>query len=207
MQEDEPLASWARDKKKDLEGWGFASNPSLISYIVIHHSLTQDGKTVEWNGIRHFHTSWRFGGDIITEQKARELQNQGLHVEAPWRDIGYHFGVEQVKDDYQVMLGRPLDMRGAHVGDGSFNNKSIGICLVGNFDKAEPSDKQWLLGLLLVRRLQDFYATKKIVIPSANVIGHREAQAMAGLPEVARKSCPGHMFDMGKFREDLTNHV
>jgi hypothetical protein len=207
MQEEEPLAPWARDKKKDLETWPLATNPSIISYIVIHHSLTADGATVNWDAIRKFHTSWRFSGESVSEQRAAELKGRGMHVEAPWKDVGYHFGVENVKDDYLVMQGRPLDMRGAHVGDGGFNQKSIGICLVGNFDKTLPPEKQWLLSLLLVARLQAHYAAKKIVIPNKNVIGHREAQALAGVKEIGRKSCPGNLFDMDKFSEDLTNHV
>lgn len=200
---DEPLSAWLRSKQKELDTWSFNSNPSIISYIVIHHSLTDDGATVNWNAIRTFHTSWRFGGNAISEQKARELQSHGLKVESPWRDVGYHFGIEQVKDDYQIMLGRELNIRGAHVGDGGFNMKSIGICLVGNFDKTPPPEKQFLLGQLLIKRLISYLGTKGIKIPIANVIGHWEAQKLAGVPEVGRKSCPGKMFDMQKFRDGL----
>ena len=200
---DEPLASWVRTKQKELDDWKFVNNPSLISHIVIHHSLTDDGATVNWNAIRAYHTSWRFGGESINEQKARELQSKGMRVEAPWRDVGYHFGVEKVKEDFQIMLGRELNVRGAHVGDGGFNTKSIGICVVGNFDKYEPPEKQFKLTQLLVKQLISYYATHGMNIPINNVIGHREAQQMAGVPEVGRKSCPGYLFDMVLFRKGL----
>lgn len=203
--EEEPLSAWIRAKQKEIDDWKFNENPSIISYIIIHHSLTDDGPTVDWNGIRAFHTSWRFGGNSIPEQKARDLQSLGMRVIPPWKDIGYHFGVERVKDDYQIMLGRELNVRGAHVGDGNFNIKSIGICLVGNFDKAQPPEKQFLLGQLLVKRLIEYFGTKGINVPVENVIGHWEAQKIAGVPEVGRKSCPGRLFDMDKFRAGLVD--
>jgi N-acetyl-anhydromuramyl-L-alanine amidase AmpD len=175
-----PLAHWIRDKKKELDLWTFHINPSVISYIVIHHSLTADGKTVNWDAIRKYH--------IETNK---------------WLDIGYHFGVENVQDDYQVMLGRNLDKRGAHVGDGGFNRMSIGICVVGNWDKATPPDRQWILTLLLVKRLISYFGSKGIIVPPENIIGHREAQALAEVPVYSRKSCPGNMFDMDRFRKEL----
>lgn len=200
---DDPNASWITSKWNELLNSKFNENPSYISYIVIHHSLTNDGDTVNWDSIRAFHKSWRFGGESISEQKARELQIRGLPVEAPWRDIGYHFGIERVKDDFQIMRGRELNVRGAHVGDGHFNIKSIGICLIGNFDKAEPPERQFVFGQMLVNRLIAHFGSKGIKVPVANVIGHWEAQKMAGLPEISRKTCPGRLFDMDKFRSGL----
>jgi hypothetical protein len=180
MEIEPPLASWIREKKKDIESIRWAENPSVITHIVIHHSLTKDGPVKDWDAIRRYH-----------------METNG------WNSIGYHCGLERIKDDYQVMLGRPLDKRGAHVKDGGFNNKSIGICVVGNWDRESPPEKQWILTRLLVENLRTLYTSKGMLIPKENVIGHWEAQAQAGLAPNLRKSCPGRLFDLNKFRSEL----
>lgn len=49
------------------------------------------------------------------------------HVaENGWSDIGYHYVIRR---DGTVEVGRPVDVRGAHVV--GHNSSSIGICLVG----------------------------------------------------------------------------
>jgi hypothetical protein len=87
--------------------------------IVIHHSLTKDGRTVSWGAIRKYH---------MTE------------MAPPMVEIGYHEGVELVDDAYEALMGRPWDRIGAHtLGQ---NYRSLGLCLIGNFDLEEPPPKQ-----------------------------------------------------------------
>lgn len=131
-------------------------------FIVIHHSLTKDGQTVSWGAIRRYHT-----------------QVQG------WRDIGYHYGIELVGDYYEILLGRLENEAGAHcIGA---NDKSIGICCVGNFDEAPPPDRQWQVCLNLTRQLMQEYR-----IDPGHVFGHREW--------AESRTCPGKHWDMGLFR-------
>ncbi len=114
------------------------------THIMIHHSLTEDGRTVSWQAIRRYH---------VTEQK--------------WLDIGYHFGIELINDHYEVLVGRDLDRDGAHcVG---MNAKAIGICLVGNFDASPVPAAQWNRAAALVRSLM-----KELDIPIDNVVPHRD---------------------------------
>ena len=121
-------------------------------YIIIHHSLTKDSGTVSWGAIREYHT--------------RALG---------WRDIGYHFGIEFIGNRYETLLGRLWNQEGAHtVG---MNARSIGICVVGNFDIDPATDAlKQVLGPLL-EAVRDAFN-----IPGANVKGHCE---------YAPKTCPG----------------
>ena len=59
------------------------------------------------------------------------------HVSLGWGDIGYHWLIE--KSD-KICKGRDEDVMGAHtIG---MNDKSIGICVVGNFDSNVPTVAQ-----------------------------------------------------------------
>jgi N-acetyl-anhydromuramyl-L-alanine amidase AmpD len=134
-------------------------------YIILHHSLTKDGSTVSWAAIRRYHT-----------------------LDLGWRDVGYHFGIERVGSEYEVFVGRMLDEGGAHcVG---MNQKSLGICFVGNFDKHKVPTIQWVEGVRLVRSLMNVFD-----IPKINVLGHRDIGK--------HKSCPGKNFSMEDFRQEL----
>lgn len=138
--------------------------------IIIHHSATKDSGTVSWNAIRRFHV-----------------------VECAWGDIGYHFGIELVPDSgdpqgsYEIMLGRMLDVPGAHTkGE---NGRSIGICFVGDFDAEHVPERQWDKGVELAKWLLREYR-----LTAADVHGHRE---------FANKTCPGKLFDLEKFKAEL----
>lgn len=141
------------------------------TYIVIHHSLTEDSQTVSWNAIRDYH----------------------INV-CKWHDIGYHYGIELIGNQYDIFKGRMDNEDGAHcIG---FNDKSIGICVVGNFDLLHPCIAQIELLRKIVRSLMNIYG-----IQHENVIGHRESYQLRGVP--IEKTCPGTEFDMLNFRASL----
>lgn len=133
-------------------------------YAIIHHSLTEDSKTVSWGAIREYHT----------------------HTNG-WADIGYHYGVELVGNYYEVLVGRPLNIPGAHCQ--GMNSQSIGICFVGNYDLVMPPD------LMMSRAVSVFSPIiKGLDIPFENILPHSH---------FAPKTCPGTMFPMTKFIEAL----
>ncbi len=159
------------------------------TYIMIHHSATIDGRTFDWQAIRHYQMSWRIDGTSVTkaEYDRRLSIKDGKRFEPPWRDIGYQFGNEKINDCYEILVGRNLDEEGAHcVG---MNQKALGICFVGNFDLAPPPPDQWAAGIRFVRSL-----LRIADIPIRNVVGHRD---------YAKKTCPGEFFDLNRFRKDL----
>lgn len=141
------------------------------THIVIHHSLTADSGTVSWNAIRRFH---------VEQQK--------------WRAIGYHFGVEVVKDAagkeaVEVLFGRLLHESAAAVSQLGMNTKGVHVCVVGNFDVAPPPAAVWDRTVELVAFLAEL-----LNIQPGNIQPHSR---------YAPKSCPGTQFDMVKFRRQV----
>jgi len=128
-------------------------------FIVIHHSAT-DGGTFE--SIRRYH-----------------IQHNGFN------DIAYHYLIEQ---DGSVHKGRKNFEEGAHTKEQGMNKKSIGICIVGNFDNTLPNDKQIKILVNLIKDLQHAYP-----IPAANIKFHRDyaINRWTGKPY---KTCPGTQF-------------
>ena len=135
-----------------------------IKKIIIHHSASVDGKTQNWGEIRRYHT-----------------------VSKGWLDIGYHYGIELVDYDYEVLIGRFEDENGAHCP--GQNDKALGICIVGNFEKMPVPLEQWAKALKLVRQL-----IKNHNLSRGDIYGHRDFKATA---------CPGQYFDMSKFKSEL----
>jgi N-acetylmuramoyl-L-alanine amidase len=112
--------------------------------IIIHHSATKDGETVDWQAIRRYH---------VQEKK--------------WDDIGYHFGLEYINGYYELLIGRPLIQTGAHtIGQ---NHCGIGICVVGNYDLIEPCTMQYELLATLCKDL-----CWRFTISPANIYAHNQ---------------------------------
>lgn len=162
--------------------WKFKWNGGVVAYtvkkngvkpswIIIHHSLTRDGSPKNWDAIRKYH---------IEVKK--------------WADVGYQLGMENVNGTITLLEGRPIGEVGAHaIG---FNAKSIGICLVGNYDNDPPSEDRLSRLASVCRDLQ-----RQFGIPRDQVIGHRETFLKLGEP--VQKSCPGDKFSMEEFRKRL----
>ena len=136
-------------------------------FIILHHSLTKDSETVSWQAIRRYH---------INDLK--------------WRDVGYHYGIELVNGQHEILVGRMQNDSGAHCKQMGMNRQSLGICFVGNFDDGKPPHEMWVMGLKFVRSLMDVFS-----IDRKAVLGHREL--------CDYKSCPGFYFNLNKFREQL----
>jgi N-acetyl-anhydromuramyl-L-alanine amidase AmpD len=149
------------DIEKYTGGEAQLNNPE---YIIIHHSATKQGDAETF---RRYH-----------------VQVNG------WKDIGYHYVINNgtYKPDGLIEKGRGEKEVGAHaIG---YNNRSIGICLVGNFDEDRPTEAQMQALVQLCKDIMQRYN-----IPAKNVLGHRETGA--------KKTCPGKNFDMNAFRKML----
>jgi N-acetylmuramoyl-L-alanine amidase len=150
-------------------------------YIVIHHSLTKDGTTKDWDAIRRYH-----------------IETNG------WSDIGYHHGIERINGVLTPQVGRPEFMAGAHAKEVGMNEKSLGVCVVGNFDLAAPDIEMLRMLKSLCLAIMVNYS-----IPAQKVIAHRDVGLMAGFDwqKGQFKACPGTRFPMAALRDALMGKV
>lgn len=141
--------------------------------IVIHHSGTPAGKP-----------------DAL-DQAAR---SQGL------KELGYHFviGNGNGMADGELFVGRRWrdQAPGAHVGgkDGDwYNQRAIGICLVGDGDRGRPSEAQ-------LERLAELTASlcRRLGIPPSHVYMHSD---------LAPTTSPGRLFPAATFRDDVASRL
>lgn len=132
-------------------------------YLIIHHSATDKGNA-----------------EVFRKN----------HKDKGWKDIGYHYviGNGTYSGDGEIEKGRPHHEVGAHTK--GYNGKSLGFCLVGNFEKYPPTQAQMKSLISLLRQLMQEYN-----IPPVNVLGHKEVNSTA---------CPGAHFDLEGLRRALS---
>lgn len=143
---------------------------SRWKYIVIHHSATKKGNASRFN----------------TYHKRRGMRN----------GLAYHFVINNGTAgtfDGQLEIGPrwKKQINGGHCRQNWVNNSGIGICLVGNFNKTQVSEKQFSVLYKLCRMLMDKYG-----IPVRNVVGHGEVKG-------EHSECPGKYFPLRELKEAL----
>jgi hypothetical protein len=136
-------------------------------YIVIHHMASERGCA---DAIRRIHQSQGFDG------------------------LGYHFvignGTQTSDGLVEVGYRWKSQTHGAHArvhpgDDNHWNRFGIGICLIGDFTRAEPSDRQVDALVDLVQELMEAYR-----IPAKNIVPHRF---------IKPTECPGPNFPWSEF--------
>ncbi len=127
-------------------------------WIVIHHSATDSGSAATFD-------TW--------------------HRARGWDELGYHFVINNGRGgtDGAIEVGPRWRKQkwGAHCKTPSnrYNDYGIGICLVGDFNKARPTAAQLKSLRKLVTFLSDCYH-----IHPASILGHRDAPG-------TNTACPG----------------
>ncbi|MEK7448933.1 MAG: peptidoglycan recognition family protein, partial [Planctomycetota bacterium] len=138
-------------------------------YIVIHHSATTKGNA-----------------KVFQEYHRTKMGLDGL---------AYHFvvgnGTYSKDGEIEYAQRWHYQQPGPHCFDAAMNGKSLAICLVGDFDKNNPTEKQMIALRQLIRELQQKYN-----IPTENIIGHKEA-------DPGKTDCPGKNFPMTAIKSRL----
>jgi N-acetylmuramoyl-L-alanine amidase len=126
------------------------------------------------------------------------------HKARNFAKIGYHFVIlDNRRDEYwrdgEIQQGRTLGRQGAHCL--GLNDRSLGICVVGDGDKVPWTKRQLASVVYLCASL-----CRRYQLGSDRVIGHREVNVLVSrgvLPDSYRteKTCPGRMVDMELVRQ------
>ena len=127
-------------------------------HIVIHHSYTDSGS------------------EAIFDKYHRQQRG--------WLGVGYHFvignGNGSPDGAIEVTFRWEEQLQGAHAGVEEYNQRGIGICLVGDFERGYPTTKQMASLVALVNYLQ-----QRCRIPASQVLLHRHLKVT---------ECPGRNF-------------
>jgi LysM repeat protein len=138
-------------------------NRGKWKHIVVHHSATRQGNA------KSFHNA----------HLRRGMEN----------GLAYHFviGNGSGAKDGLIETGRRWQgqLNGGHVKNSWYNGNSIGICLVGNFEKTRPTEKQ----LTSLNQLVEHLKYGKLFNNQLRLLAHREIKGEQTL-------CPGKLFDI-----------
>jgi LysM repeat protein len=145
--------------------------PGQWKYLVVHHSGTEIGSV---QGMDRYH------------REQRHMEN----------GLAYHFviGNGNGMPDGAVAAGNRWrnQIDGGHLASESLNHISLGICLVGNFEKEGPTEKQLRSLKALLRALMD-----RCDLPASAVRTHQQIN-----PIYTR--CPGRNFPSKTITKDLS---
>lgn len=152
-------------RRTSLFPWRPSVPPRPWEYIVLHHTATDSG-SVESIDAEH-----------------RQRRDSSGH---PWMGIGYHFvignGHGMGDGEIAPTFRWTQQLQGAHAGNALYNERGIGIVLVGNFEHGPPSLRQRAAARRLVLALRREYG-----ISVDRVVAHRD---------VRNTKCPGTFFPL-----------
>jgi N-acetylmuramoyl-L-alanine amidase len=134
----------------------------MKSMIVMHHSASHDGLGVNAQEIRRW------------------------HKDAGWSDTGYQFLIEMVNGRPEMLAGRGLMEAGAHCRHDNMNSRSVGVCVVGNYEITVPSEE---LLLFTARHVRNLCQALNITPTRKTIVGHGEVKGASTL-------CPGKHFPL-----------
>jgi len=144
--------------------------PGKWKYIVIHHSASRNASL---KGMDYYH------------RVERHMEN----------GLAYHFviGNGHSMKDGEIAVGHRWNgqLDGGHLASEALNRKSVGICLVGNFDQDRPTRKQ----MESLRALVDYLLARCRLSPDAVKV-HQQIN-----PVYTR--CPGRNFPTKNFLREL----
>lgn len=151
------------------------------------------------NNLNIQEVSYDWDGKIIKSNKPEKIivhhaattemdleKIHSLHIEEGYSGIGYHY---YIKKDGIIYKGRDEEMQGAHAINE--NNKSIGICLEGNYEEEMPSENQ-------IDSLINLSSSLIVKYNMKDIIRHGDCN---------NTLCPGKNINMDEIRNGIINVI
>jgi N-acetyl-anhydromuramyl-L-alanine amidase AmpD len=164
--------------KRPRAAW-FLTALCLGVLVVLNSSATTVAPVRQWDLIVIHHSATRTGDAEIFDaaHRSRGMVN----------GLAYHFvidnGTEDMPDGHIEVGSRWVNqLQGGHCRQSYINERAIGICLVGNFSKGQPTPKQLASLALLIHGLQEQFK-----IPDDHILGHGDVVG-------EYSECPGKDF-------------
>ncbi|MEW6662931.1 MAG: peptidoglycan recognition family protein [Bacillota bacterium] len=126
--------------------------------------------------------NWRYV--ILHHTGAEDLnaaQVERYHLSLGWSAVGYNYIIE---NSGRIVVGRSLNLPGAHCRASGMNFRGIGVALTGNFDRRKPTMAQVTS---LADLLFELYLSHDI--PPDRILGHSQVPG-------AKTRCPGRNFPL-----------
>lgn len=150
-----------------------------------------------WRGIIVHHSDSYYGCAAHIDK---------VHKSKGWGGLGYDFVINNGvfrrgygKADGAVEVGYRWSQQktGAHCNlkndkTNYWNRYTIGICLIGDFEKTRPTEKQWRSLVKLISFLQKRYS-----IPTSQIKGHRD---------IKPTKCPGPNLSLTQLKRRLAQY-
>ena len=126
-----------------------------------------------------------------TDQEIPASKIHEWHLANKWAGIGYHYVIHK---DGTVERGRPMNSVGAHCCD--HNHNTVGICFVGDYERAVPTGAALSSGVLLMAYICKTYGIKP---GPETILGHKDLNDTL---------CPGkNMYaKLGAFRKTVARY-
>jgi LysM repeat protein len=174
-----------------------ASGKVINPYLDLPYEIRQQLELLrfnsgKWQRIMIHHTATDVGSFESIDRFHREKRGMV-------NGMAYHFliGNGRGLGDGEIVIGPrwKAQLDGGHTAIPWLNATSIGICLVGNFEKSRPTSRQ----------LQQLSALSRFLmaqcgIPKSNLITHKIAyQKVSGYSTV----CPGRYFSLSDLKDDI----
>ncbi|WP_332643189.1 N-acetylmuramoyl-L-alanine amidase [Aeromicrobium sp.] len=127
-----------------------------------------------------------------------------------WCDIAYNFLVDKYGQIFEGRFGgvdKPV--RGSHSGNNTVNERTMGIALMGNLDKARPTSAMKTSAVKLAGwRLATYYKPAKGSVS----IGSKTLQRISGHRNVVSTACPGKygyswLLASGGMRDRVSSYI